>query len=492
MASKDFDSQSDDELSRYNALDCITTARAYTQILHEDEWERNPYSKRLYEIHTQLSKIAAKMYRRGFWVNESERQRLDSELSALHLSRVKPFLEAVPDKSFKCTPDSMRALIFERHATEGAFSFKLPDPPHGKDGKKFWTNDEQTAIKVNKEHLLHLYVHPSTPENLRQIIKLYWEAYSPVKARQTFVSSSKVLEAIGRDGFLRAGWNSCGTETMRWSCRAPNLMNLSEQKDGDSLGGALPNMRAMYGARPGMVLVHADYSQQELRVMQAVSGDLALKAALETGDVYSFDALNWFGGQLPAGTTTTQIKEKYKTMRKACKVTHLAFQYGAGVDAMFLQALMQDQSSTYTRTQVLRSAAHATYAQTVKYWEDELKQVRIQGYSEGRILGGRRYYPDDPPITETANYPIQRTAGELTALAMIEVDRALEKYCPGAGLVTILHDALDTECFPQQVDTVKKIYEDYMPGPFTIMGNYNTDKFTFPIDIKIGTSWAGL
>lgn len=481
----------EEKLARYNAMDCIVTARCHREIFADSEWQNNRATKRLYNVHTSLSRIAAKMYARGFYVLQGERRRLDAELLSLHEFKLKELLAVVNDSAFRGTPDDMRTLIYARHAKEKRRTFALPDP--AQDNDAMWANDDHTKCSVDQGALLHMFVHPMTPDELKEIIQAYWHANAPRKARSTFVTGEKVQQAIGADGKLRAGWNSCGTETMRWSCRDPNLMNLPEGGDDDALGGLLPNLRAMYGPSPGMVLVHSDWSQQELRVMEAVTGDVALRDALEFGDVYSFDAMNWFKNQLPPQIDANALKTKYKSLRKACKIGHLAFQYGAGMDAMHLQILKRDRKATLNATRAIRAAAMKTYAETVAYWQEERENVLQCGYSEGRILGGRIYYPEEPEITKTANTPIQRTAGEMAALAMVQIDRRLEEECAGAGIVVILHDAFDVECKPQQVEKVKQILTEEMEGPWKIKGNKQDVERKFPVEIKVGEkTWAGL
>lgn len=260
-------------------------------------------------------------------------------------------------------------------------------------------------------------------------------------------------------------------------------MNLSEKQKEDSLTGAMPNVRGAYRAAPGYVLVHADYSQQELKVMEAVSGDEQLKRNLDTGDVYSANLQNWFP-QL-ASISVEEIKEKHKGQRKGAKIIHLGSQYGAGTPTIHVQALKQDRSFRYSMTAQLHQKWTQTYARTVEWWHEEHRHVLECGYSEGRILGNRRYYPRPPPITETANFPIQNTAGELTALAMLRVEDLLKHYRVDGYFVSILHDAFDIEVRRDQANDVVGILEEAMVGPWKLG---DVERF-FPIEVKIGSHW---
>ncbi len=432
---------------------------------------------KLVAVYERLSSIAGELHDAGFLVDEERRRDLSAELWGLHLARKGKLLSLVKSATFDGTPDELRALIFERHRRSDLPCFGLPDP----EDPKLYTDDTLTKCKVNKEALLRIIISPRTPPELAAIIDAYWHCHAPRKARATYVESSKVLQAIGRDGRLRAGWNSCGTETMRWSCSSPNLMNLSEKKEADTLQGELPNIRSMYCVPEGRVLVHADYSQQELRIMAAVSGDKALKAALETGDVYSYDARQWF--KLGADY---DVKKEKPSARKCCKIIHLAFQYAASTGAVFTQALIQDRKFKYALARELHTEAKTLYAGTVEYWGAEHARVCASGFSEGRIIGNRRYYPREPPPTETANYPVQTTAGELTALSMIELRDRMRHDFPTARIITILHDAFDVEADEDDAFGVAQLMDEVMSQPRKIGAEW----FPFPVDVKVGVRWA--
>lgn len=470
-----------DALLHYNALDCVVTATSYAEMLADEEWKSERVQK-LHYYHTRLAKIAARMHDKGFGVNEGKRAYLSRQLKAMHLERREVLLKLVNDLEYNATPDDMRALLYTRHKIAGRRCFELADPPEY--AKEMWTNELQNECAVNRPALLKLYVDQSLPTELHTIIRAYWEQAAPRKARSTYVAGSKVRNAIGRDGRLRPSWNSCGTETMRWSCASPNLMNLSEDKKEDALTGYLPNMRKMYEAAPGYVLVHADVSQQELRFMAKIANDRALQTALATGDVYTYDARQVF--KIPLE------QEVKKDARKQIKVVHLAFQYAAGTPAVYSQALVQDRTLRYSAVKLFHSQLKRLYCDTVQYWTDELKRVCDRGlYSEGMLLGTRVYYPTPPAITETANKPIQTTAGESMAIAMCQIEDHLLEEGFGADtyFVNILHDAFDIECREEDAFKIADIMAENMGGPWTLT---NGAQVVTPVDIKIHHNWGKL
>lgn len=468
---KAWQSKSVPTLLNYNALDTVFTARIWAKM----KAELDARTQTLYTLHLRQADLASRMGQRGFYVDEARRSALALQLDKLYDERLKELLDYVGVAGFLGTENQLRSLIYKRHETAEIKKFGLPDPV----GHTMYTNEEMDECAVDRNALMQILISPLTPPELKRTIELYWMANAPWKLRSTYVESALVRQAT-YNGRLHASWNSCGTETMRWSCSGPNIQNLSEKKEASDLRGELPNVRSMYRAAPGYVLVHADYSQLELRVMEVVSGDTALKAALDTGDVYSFDARAWFNL-----APDFDVKKLKPGLRKSCKIIHLASQYLAGTDTVHNQALQQDRTFKYAVTQALHKSWHKTYSQTVDFGHAQMEEVGRCGYSEGKLLFGRRNYPAQPPINEVINYPIQRTAGELMSLAMDEVDRRLRAEVPDAHIITQIHDAIDVECRPEAVDKVKVILEA-MGTPRTVCGRTRE----FPVEIKVGTYWS--
>lgn len=489
--SKGWQTTDREALLQYNALDAVATARCDKAILAEEDWS-TPRCQRLYEVHTELSKLGAELHTTGFRIDPERRQWLVAVLTGLSVERHEQLLKHIgAGPEFKGSYDDMRALLYRRHAVEGIHCYDLTEPEPWDD--VMWTSDEKTKLAVDREALLRIFINPEVPKEVRDAISLFWRAKAPEKALTTWVDSEDVLSKIGDDGRMRADWNSAGTETMRW---ASELMTLPETKDDDSLGGQLPNIRWMYVASPGHVLYHWDWSQQELRMLHAISGDPVLGQALAAGDVYSFDAHNWFPAQLQAKFgekwREVNLKKLWSQGRKQCKVGHLAAQYMAGAPAMWTQALMQDRSISFSTMKAIRNLFHSTYAATVSYAESEHKNVLACGYSEGRILQGRRYYPAPPAITETCNFPVQRTAGEMGALAMLRIWNDFKKYKVKAVILTNEHDAGTYEVHddPQTRRDVEDIIMAAVQGPWKIQGNGGEVEMEFPAKGKFAYDWA--
>lgn len=243
------------------------------------------------------------------------------------------------------------------------------------------------------------------------------------------------------------------------------------------------NVRSMYIAAPGFTIVGADYSQLELRVMYAVAKDEALGAALNTADVYTAEAIEYFG--LSPDTTKETIKPG---ARKSAKIIRLARQYGAGKKKGFQIAVQVNRQMTFLEFIPLMNAFDRRNWRTVAYWEEEMQRVLKCGYSESRIMQRRREYPREPERSEVANYPIQSTAADIKNLALIEVHENLKKYKMKSRVIFDLHDAIYVEAHKKETRQVEAIMHAAMEKEYVIDGG----RYTFPAKFKTSECWGDL
>lgn len=437
--------QSDDldKLQVYNAKDTIVTARVYKRLLQDVGGDGR--IARLYELHKRLSQLTARMHTRGIWVNVQWRAFMHECMLQSIAEKEVILRQLVGMEDFPCTDHSMRALIYERHRKDGIPCFKLPDPYD----KKMYTNELLETISVDEASLLQLIVGGACPPALLPIVEAYWDLQGE-KKRLGYIKSELFDQALGPDGRLRPGWNSCGTDTGRFSCSEPNVMNIEQL------------LRHMLAPGPGMAIVHGDKKQLEIRVMAVVAADNVLQDAINTGDLYSAEARGYF--QIP---DSEPVK---KSARQSAKIIRLARQYGAGLKTCYSQALKMDRSFTLSRTQLLMSSFDKRYYRTVQYWHEEMQRVAEAGYSESRLLGRRRSYPMPPELSETVNYPIQATAADMMNMEILTLDERLRADCPSAHIIIQLHDAVDVECPEADVPKVERIMDEVMHREWTFCG----------------------
>jgi DNA polymerase I-like protein with 3'-5' exonuclease and polymerase domains len=409
------------------------------------------------------------MHTTGIWVNKLWRDVMLSFTAQAVEEKAAALVALVDHPEFRPTPNSMRSLIYKKHETKKLSRFSLPDPID----KRMYSKKRPENISVNENSLLLLMVSGACSPELTAIIEAWWEYQGEYK-RQGYLKSELLDQAIGPDGRLRPGWNSCGTDTGRFSCSAPNVMNIEQL------------LRHMFGPAPGNVMVHADKSQLELRVMAAVAADNTLQDALNTGDVYSFNAKQMF--QLP---DDTDVKKTHAGLRKAAKIIHLGRQYGAGLKVILQQALRQDRRFSLARVKTFTNAWDKLYYRTVRYWEEEMGRVMECGYSESRIMGRRRTYPRPPERSEVANYPVQSSAADIMNVEVLKTWRRLKQEVPSARVVIQLHDAIDVECPEREAGRVERIIDEELNSEWTIAGR----RAAFPIERKTASftdTWAAV
>lgn len=432
-----------DKLQEYNAKDTIITARVWKSLERDSAGDARVAA--LYETHKKLSVLCAKMHTAGIYVRQDWRGFME-QCTRQSIEEKKLSLQAlVGQEDFPCTDNSMRALIYQRHKKDGIKCYGLPDPYD----KKMWTNEHMETISVDEPSLLQLIVGGACPEPLLPIIEAYWDLQGE-KKRLGALKSDKFTQAIGPDGRLRPGWNSCGTDTGRFACSEPNVMNIEQL------------LRHALAPGPGMAIVHADKRQLEIRVMAVVAADMVLQDAIDSGDLYTAEARGYFG--IPVGE---KVK---KSARQSAKIIRLGRQYGAGVKTCYAQALKMDRTFTLSRTQLLVAQFDKRYYRTVAYWHEEMQRVKECGYSETRMSGRRRTYPIPPELSETVNYPIQGTAADMMNQEILELDERLVRECPQAQIIMQLHDAVDVECPEADVPTVERIIDEVMDREWTFCG----------------------
>jgi DNA polymerase-1 len=459
----------------YAARDAAFTARVWKGLCRDAG--NDELIEKLYRVHLDLSRIAAEMHTTGIYVHRDWWEFMKASTAQETEESAEKLRAVIGDAEFPCTPHAMQSLIYKRHKKDGIRCFELPDPTD----KRMYTDESLEKISVDENSLLLLSATHELPEELIRILAA-WRTYQKKKKRLGYLNSDLLVQAIGPDGRLRAGWNSCGTDTMRFSCSAPNVMNIEQI------------LRHMLAPAPGHVIVHADKRQLEIRVMAMVAADMVLQDAIDSGDVYSAEACDYFDrdpATFQPDETKPNFNKKDKNVRRAAKIIRLARQYGAGKQTVFMQALRQDPKFTFNMATTLSSKFDKRYYRTVAYWQEEMARVRELGYSEGRVLGGRRYYPRPPELSETVNWPIQRSAAEMMNLELIELDRRLKAEVPRARIIIQLHDAIDVECPEKDEEAACKVMTEVMDREWTFCGLTRR----LPIEMKVtraseGGTWA--
>ncbi len=253
------------------------------------------------------------------------------------------------------------------------------------------------------------------------------------KLKSTYAEG--LLKVIGSDGRIRTTFQNLVTATGRLSSTEPNLQNIPVRTD---LGAEI---RKMFVPKEGCVLVDADYSQIELRVLAHIADDPAMKEAFCQGyDIHTATAAQVFG---------VPVEQVTALQRRHAKAVNFGIVYGISEFS-----LAEDIGvSRYEAREYIDN-----YLTNFHGVRDYMKQVvadaRETGYTQ-TLYGRRRYIPE---LTSSnfnvrsggeriaLNTPIQGTAADLIKLAMIRVEKALNETYPEAKLLLQVHDELIVEC----------------------------------------------
>lgn len=289
------------------------------------------------------------------------------------------------------------------------------------------------------------------------------------KLQSTYIDALiPMRDAAGR---IHTRFDPVGTATGRISSSEPNLQNIPVRTE---LGKAI---RGAFIARPGWVLVDADYSQIELRVLAHISGDPTMIHAFnEDQDIHARTASEVYG--VPISEVTAQ-------MRSACKAVNFGIVYGI---SDFTLAKNIGVSRYEARDFIDRYFQR--YPGVKAYMDGAVKKGHEQGYV-ATLMGRRRYLPE----LQSSNYnlrafgercamnsPIQGTAADIIKLAMIRVFTALRDGGYRARLIMQVHDELIVEAPADEAEAVKGLLKDCMENVFPMSVPLKTD-------ISIGGDW---
>ena len=253
------------------------------------------------------------------------------------------------------------------------------------------------------------------------------------KLKSTYADG--LMKVVAEDGRIRTTFQNLVTATGRLSSTEPNLQNIPVRTD---LGAEI---RKMFIPRPGCVLVDADYSQIELRVLAHIAKDEAMQAAFNGGlDIHTATAAQVFG-VMPDQVTSLQ--------RRNAKAVNFGIVYGISEFS-----LAEDIGVSRYEAKAYIDSYLANYRGVRDYMKQVVVDAREMGYTQ-TMYGRRRYIPElkasNFNIRSGAerialNTPIQGTAADLIKLAMLRVDKALSESYPEAKLLLQVHDELIVEC----------------------------------------------
>ncbi|MFT7414255.1 MAG: DNA polymerase-1 [Methylophagaceae bacterium] len=298
---------------------------------------------------------------------------------------------------------------------------------------------------------------------LPQVLMQY-RSLSKLKSTYTDRLPEQVNKATGR---VHTSYHQAVTATGRLSSSDPNLQNIPIRSEEGR------RIREAFVASNGYILLAADYSQIELRIMAHLSQDVGLLKAFAAGeDIHRHTAAEIFGVSLD-GVSTDQ--------RRSAKAINFGLIYGMSAHGLSKQlGIERHQAADYMTTYFER------YPGVKRYMESTREQAKLDGYVEtlfGRRLflpeinasnGMRRQYAERTAI----NAPMQGTAADIIKRAMIDIHRWLIAEKSPIRMIMQVHDELVFEVPVEQIDTAKAKIEQFMS---------NAAKLDVPLEVGIGT-----
>ncbi len=301
------------------------------------------------------------------------------------------------------------------------------------------------------------------------IVSMILEYRTLTKLSSTYVDG--LLKLVRDDGRVHSVFKQTETRTGRISSTEPNMQNIPVRKE---LGR---NMRKFFRAEEGNVLIDADYSQIELRVMAAVSGDENMQAAFINGeDIHTSTAAKVF--DMPEDFVTPE-------MRRTAKAVNFGIIYGIGAFS-----LSKDIGVSVAKAKDYINDYFSHYPGIKKFLDKTVEDGMNCGYVT-TVFGRRRYIPELTASNKTLqafgkraamNAPIQGAAADIIKIAMVKVYQRLKAERLDARLILQVHDELIIEASQKDKERAKEILGEEMT---------NAVKLDVPLtaDVNEGVSW---
>jgi len=396
------------------------------------------------EIELPLLEVLAEIELNGVYIDRKHLAELSSKIDK-KLLRLEKDIYVLADEQFNInSPKQLSVILFEK--------LKLPVVKKTKTG---YSTDVSVLGQLALKHKL-----PEQVLSYRQLAKL----------KSTYVDAlpGEIFKKTGR---VHTFFNQTVAATGRLSSSNPNLQNIPIRSD---MG---KEIRKAFTAEEDNMLLSADYSQIELRILAHLSKDKALKRAFDKGeDVHARTAADIFGGSIG------QVDEKSRRMAKA---VNFGIIYGLSAFGLSRQLNISRRDA-----QDFIDQYFSLYSSVKDFMGNTITEARECGYTL-TMFHRRRYLPDlksdNRQVRESAeriaiNSPIQGSAADLIKVAMIRLSRNLKKIKLNSKMILQVHDELLFECPVQEKKEIESLVRKEMEGAYSL-------SVPLVVDIGWGKNW---
>ncbi|MBO4915132.1 MAG: DNA polymerase I, partial [Oscillospiraceae bacterium] len=316
----------------------------------------------------------------------------------------------------------------------GAVLFEKLELPHGKKTKTGWSTNADVLEKLRWEH---------------PIVEEILEYRRYAKFKSTYCDG--LLKVIAPDGRIHTSFQMTVTATGRLSSTEPNLQNIPTRSE---LGS---EFRRMFIPAAGSVLVDADYSQIELRLLAHIADDKTMQKAFKSGeDIHAVTASQAF--DVPMEQVTKELRSRAKAVNFGIVYGISAFSLAQDIGVpvaeakRYIESYLERFSGVREyMTGVVERAKAAGYVETLMHRRRALPELAASNF-QTRSFGER----------VALNMPIQGAAADIIKLAMVRVDKRLRDEDLSARLILQVHDELIVECPEAEAETAARILTEEM------------------------------
>ena len=398
-----------------------------------------------YKVEMPLVGVLAEMEMDGVLIDKQYLGSLSKEF-ALELKKLERKIYSLAGEEFNInSPKQLSHILFEK--------LKLPIIEKTKTG---YSTREAVLRELALSHKL-----PNLLIKYRELAKL----------KSTYIDALPLL-INPMDGRVHTSFNQTVTATGRLSSSEPNLQNIPIRTE---LGRKI---RKAFITQKGYILLSADYSQIDLRVLAHISKDKSLRDAFfKDEDIHSRTACEIFG---------LSKEEVTPELRRMAKTVNFGLSYG-----MSPFGLSKDLGISFKEAEKYITKYFERYSGVKRYIEKIIEEAKKKGYVT-TLLKRRRYIPEinhpDPRLSNFAkraaiNTPIQGTSADIIKVAMLAISERIKREGLKTKMIIQIHDELLFEVSKDEVEKVSRLAKEIMEDSIEL-------EVPIKVDIKMGKNWA--